>query len=127
MLSDCDVIECASESNQYTACSIDEWQIITSVSVENKISKAACEYNAGTVDFDYSDGGIYGYIDNLLWVNGGCRADFEVCYVCKSQTRIIWAATWQNQQNECAPNEDSDQPGHPPSLIRVFAVRSMGS
>ena len=22
----------------------------------------------------------------------------------------------------CAPNEDSDQPGHPPSLIRVFAV-----
>ena len=26
-----------------------------------------------------------------------------------------------------APNEDSDQPGHAPSLIRVFAVRSMGS
>ena len=23
----------------------------------------------------------------------------------------------------CAPSEDSDQPGHPPSLIRVFAVR----
>ena len=36
---------------------------------------------------------------------------------------IIWAATWQNQQNECAPSEDSDQPGHPPSLIRVFTVR----
>ena len=38
-------------------------------------------------------------------------------------TNYIWAATWQNQQNECAPSEDSDQPGHPPSLIRVFAVR----
>ena len=25
------------------------------------------------------------------------------------------------------PSEDSDQPGHPPSLIRVFALRSMGS
>ena len=25
------------------------------------------------------------------------------------------------------PSEDSDQSGHPPSLIRVFAVRSMGS
>ena len=24
------------------------------------------------------------------------------------------------------PSKDSDQPGHPPSLIRVFAVRSMG-
>ena len=27
----------------------------------------------------------------------------------------------------CAPSEGSDQPGHPPSLIRVFAMRSMGS
>ena len=35
----------------------------------------------------------------------------------------IWATTWQNQQNGCAPSEDSDQLGHPPSLIRVFAVR----
>ena len=35
----------------------------------------------------------------------------------------IWAASWQNQQNDCAPSEDSDQPGHLPSLIRVFAVR----
>ena len=23
----------------------------------------------------------------------------------------------------CAPSEDTDQPGHPPSLVRVFAVR----
>ena len=27
----------------------------------------------------------------------------------------------------CAPSEDSDQPGHPHSLIRVLAVRLMGS
>ena len=33
------------------------------------------------------------------------------------------AATWQSQQSDCAPSEDSDQPGHPPSLIRVFVVR----
>ena len=36
----------------------------------------------------------------------------------------IWAASWQIQQNNCAPSEDSDQPGHPPSLFRVFAVRT---
>ena len=36
---------------------------------------------------------------------------------------FIWAATCQNQQSDFAPSEDSDQPGHPPSLIRVFAVR----
>ena len=40
-----------------------------------------------------------------------------------STVKAIWAATWQNQQSDCAPSEDSDQPGHPPSLIRVFAVR----
>ena len=34
-----------------------------------------------------------------------------------------WAASWQNQQCGCAPSKDSDQPVHPPSLIRVFAVR----
>ena len=33
----------------------------------------------------------------------------------------------QNQQNDCAPTQDSDQSGHSPSLIRVFAVRSVGS
>ena len=33
------------------------------------------------------------------------------------------AISLQNQQSECAPSEDSDQPGHPPSLIWVFAVR----
>ena len=36
---------------------------------------------------------------------------------------INWAATRQNQQHDCAPSDDSDQPGHPPSLFRVFAVR----
>ena len=35
----------------------------------------------------------------------------------------IWATSWQNQQCGCVPSEDSDQPRHPSSLIRVFAVR----
>ena len=35
----------------------------------------------------------------------------------------VWAAAQQNQQNECAPSKDSDQPGRPPSLIRALAVR----
>ena len=32
----------------------------------------------------------------------------------------IWAWALQNQKMTCAPSEDSDQPGHPPSLIRVI-------
>ena len=39
----------------------------------------------------------------------------------------IWATSWQNQHNGCAPSEDSDQHGHPPNQIRVFTVRSVGS
>ena len=45
-----------------------------------------------------------------------CQSINTVCFslmLCRHQT----------QQNECAPSEDSDQPGHPPSLIRVFAAR----
>ena len=52
---------------------------------------------------------------------------YSSCQLSMTFSKEIWAATWQNQQNECAPSEDSDQPGHPPSLIRVFAVRLMGS
>ena len=36
---------------------------------------------------------------------------------------MIWATTWQNEQSEWAPSKDSDQPGHPPSLIRIFTIR----
>ena len=45
-------------------------------------------------------------------------------------TRLIFTYELQyDKTNEmaCAPSEDSDQPGHPPSLIRVFAVHLMGS
>ena len=31
----------------------------------------------------------------------------------------IWAATWQNQQNDCVPSKVSDQPGHLPNLISL--------
>ena len=30
-----------------------------------------------------------------------------------------WADSRQNQQNECAPSEDSDQPGQLPNLISL--------
>ena len=61
------------------------------------------------------------------------QADLSVeLYIPNTENEVTrkynnWAASWQNQQSECAPSEDSDQPGHPPSLIRVFAVRSVGA
>ena len=38
-----------------------------------------------------------------------------------------WPTSLQNQQNGCAPSEDSGQPGRPASLISVFTLRSIGS
>ena len=35
---------------------------------------------------------------------------------------INWAVTWQNQQSECAPSEDSGQPGRQPRLISLRCV-----
>ena len=40
-------------------------------------------------------------------------------YLHKNMSRLM--------KMECAPSEDSDHPGHLPSLISVFAVRLMGS
>ena len=69
----------------------------------------------------------------LIWVNSilfmeryaqegsvGNTKGFNI-YNCYGLS-YTWAVTWQNQQSDCAPSEESDQPGHPPSLIRVFAV-----
>ena len=46
---------------------------------------------------------------------------YRVC-VFSDLVTMIWAASRQNQQNGICASEDSDQPGHPPSLIRVFAT-----
>ena len=53
---------------------------------------------------------------------------------CKYVFCCIWYAYSLNEPPHdktnkmiCAPSEDSDQPGHPPSLIRVFAVRTKKS
>ena len=41
----------------------------------------------------------------------------------KTHTILTEPAHAKSNKMTCAPSEDSDQPGHPPSLIRVFAVR----
>ena len=42
---------------------------------------------------------------------------------------ILLFESAQDKTNKmaCATSEDSEQPGHPPSLIRIFVVRSVGS
>ena len=45
----------------------------------------------------------------------------------ESKTRPMEPHRDKTNKIACAPSEDSDQPGHPPSQIRVFAGRLMGS
>ena len=50
-------------------------------------------------------------------------------YISRSHRQwSICATIWQNQQSDCTPSEDSDQPGHPPSLISLLlsAWRNLG-
>ena len=61
----------------------------------------------------------------LAWVARGadsCSLTAVATWV-QTNERAKWAASWQNQQNDCEPSKDSDQPGHLPSLIRVVTIR----
>ena len=51
----------------------------------------------------------------------------DLSILCDQQKMIIEPHHDKTNKMACAPSEDSDQPGHPPILIRVFAVRSVGS
>ena len=78
---------------------------------------------------NYPHKGCPGWSESSLgaqvsWLVLSCCGSANVFCSCST---IKWAASWQNQHNDCAPSDDSDQPGHPPSLIRAFAVRSVGS
>ena len=84
----------------------------------------------------------------LVWVFAGCTS---FCWFCRAPAQLYtsyrshwfrlvittttdnptpsypWATTWQNKQNDCAPSEDSDQPGPTPSLSKSLRLRSLGS
>ena len=65
-----------------------------------------------------------------------CRLNDGPSTICSSDGWCLMLSVWSlspwftteprhDKTNKmiCAPSEDSDEPGHPPSLIRVFAVR----
>ena len=64
--------------------------------------------------------------DNLLFKIGLLFVAWKFC-----TSSATWLLVWEIKEPShdktnkvtCAPSEDSDQPGHPPSVIRVFAVR----
>ena len=53
--------------------------------------------------------------------------EMYVCCICRLEEEAFEPPHDKTNKMTFVPSEDSDQPGHPPSLIRVFAVRSVGS
>ena len=54
------------------------------------------------------------------------------CLLPSQSMNFFWPLTFEPPHDKtnkvaCAPSQDSDQPGHPPSLIRVLAVHFMDS
>ena len=47
----------------------------------------------------------------------------HIISVTPSYPELFEPSSDKTNEMTCAPSKDSDQPGHPPSLIRVFAVR----
>ena len=63
----------------------------------------------------------------LIWIFLGHTCS-KVCFLTSWFISCLYEpAHDKTNKMVCAPSEDSDQPGHPPRLIRVFAVHSMGS
>ena len=52
------------------------------------------------------------------------RAHISFCRFCCASAHIIEPPHDKTNKMTCAPSEDSYQPGHPSSLIRVFTVRT---
>ena len=116
-----------------------------------------CHTNVRRFGLHQNSENIWGHVGNLFYIlthspSNATRTTFSQCsptvknthYCIKSDSMSIlnyykrpiksnwckkdtWVASWQNQQCGCAPSEHSDQPAHPPSLIRVCAVHLMGS
>ena len=51
----------------------------------------------------------------------------ELHHICFSVRRPFQPQHDKTNKMICAPSEDSDQPGYPPSLNKAFVVRSMGA
>ena len=64
-------------------------------------------------------------VQSFIWNQTHPKTHSWWCRYCYWAKMLFETLSWQNQQNDCVHSDDSDQPGHLPSLIRVFAVRSI--
>ena len=102
----------------WSESSLSAWRKLGSLAIHSAHSEKTLNRLGGCPD--WSESSLGAHVSMLVLSRGSLNGYFMLI---KKQ---IWASSWQDQQNDRAPLE-ADQPGHPPSLIRFFAVRSMGS
>lgn len=92
-------INCSSPNNGYTyvVCPIgDGMQVIESVFVDVLDGGSTCTYFPGNYLFHNETYGIFGFDRNILWVDKGCGAMFNVCLGILTCLGVLRA--WQNLQ-----------------------------
>ena len=56
---------------------------------------------------------LVAYVISTIIPQAGLNVTFILRSLARPKLKYVWAASWQNQQNDCASSEDSDQPVHP--------------
>ena len=95
------------------------WKNNSSSSIEKVIFKRCENFSPDTSSFEFIEKTT---TPNTIESFADVTADSSYLFTRIKHCEEKWTATWQNQQNECAPSEDSDQPGHPPSLISLLSA-----
>ena len=69
-----------------------------------------------------ADWAIWSYLGAQSFIGLGCSSSPSVHSPSHQTSKTYEPPHDKTNKLACAPSEDSDQPGHPPSLIRVFTV-----
>ena len=86
--------------------------------------KPACQrYIASPKANHLADWAIWSYLGSPSFIWLGCSSPPSIHSPSHQTFKTYESPHDKTNKLACAPSEDSDQPGHPPSLIRVFIVR----
>ena len=79
----CAPMSCFSWNYVFKSCEQRAGIKIKKVTILSRLSDSECTFFDGLPE-DYNGvAGVYGYNNNALWVDHGCRAHFSVCYIGK--------------------------------------------
>ena len=78
-------VQCDSWGFKYHECPITGADVILNAVVAKKDSVSQCSnQGAGITPANYTENmatlGLYGHMNNVLWVHSGCRANISVCH-----------------------------------------------